>query len=134
MWPFSCNQKPSAVRPIRCGDVEVTWNSRFDLWEFSVGEIDYSFASPTFDPSVLPTLSVIEPWLTELDTEIDQEIAKHLDGWCDWKGEKDLVGIDVSKLVANNEVDVSYAHEDWADLGINIVIAAGIIVDSYAGD
>ena len=87
-----------------------------------------------FDVAVLPILPKIEEWLAGLESEIDSEIKKHLEGWCDWKGHKDLVNVDVSWLVTKNAVDLSYAHEDWADLGVNIVITDGKITNSYAGD
>ena len=91
--------------------------------------------NPVFDPSVLTKLPNVASWLEELDAQINKEIKKHLEGWCDdWHGQKELVGIDVSWLVTKNEVDVSYAHEDWADLGVNVVIRDGKITDSYAGD
>jgi hypothetical protein len=113
----------------------VTWNPTFHWWEFSDGDIDYSLTdNPVFDPSVLSMLPRAAKWLTDLDTEINEEIKKHLEGWCDWKGQKELVRIDVSWLVARNEVDVSFAHDDWADLGVNIVITDGRITNSYAGD
>ena len=73
-------------------------------------------------------------WLSDLDTQLDNEIKKHLEGWCDWTGEKQLVGIDVSWLIEKREVDVSYANDDWGDLGVNVVITDGKITDSYAGD
>lgn len=105
-------------------------------WEFTDGGIDYSLSdNPVFDPSVLAILPKIATWLKELDAQIDEEIKKHLEGWCDdWCGQKELVGIDVSWLVTKNEVDVSYAHESWADLGVNVIITDGKITDSYAGD
>lgn len=135
MWPFSRRKKSTPVPAIRCGDVDVTWNRDFLWWEFSSGDIDYSLTdNPVFDPSLLSELPKVAKWLVDLHAEIDNEIKKHLDGWCDWKGQKDLVGVDVSWLVTKNEVDVSYAHEDWADLGVNIVITDGRITSSYAGD
>lgn len=105
-------------------------------WEFTENGIDYTLSdNSVFDPSVLARLPEVSKWLEGLDTEINEEVKKHLVGWCDdWRGQKGLVGIDVSWLIAKNEVDVSYAHEDWADLGINVVITDGRITDSYAGD
>ena len=136
MWPFSRNKTSTPVPAIRCGDIDVTWNPISHWWEFSDGGIDYSLSDNSiFDPSVLTKLRKIAEWLEDLDSEIDEEIKQHLEGWCDnWRGQKELVGIDVSWLVAKNEVDVSYAHEDWADLGVNVVITDGRITNSYAGD
>ncbi|MDM4015908.1 hypothetical protein [Roseiconus lacunae] len=135
MWPFSINKKAKPVPAVRCGDIDVTWNSEFLWWEFSSGDIDYSLTdNPVFDTSLLPELPKVAKWLVDLRSEIDDEIEKHLEGWCDWNGKKDLMGIDVSWLVSKGEVDVSYAHEDWADLGVNIVITDGKITHSYAAD
>ena len=135
MWPFSRNRKPTPVPAMRCGDVDVIWNSDFQWWEFSSGDIDYLLAeNPVFDASLLPKLPTVSAWLVDLEFQIDDEIRKHLEGWCDWNGEKELVGIDVSWLVTKNEVDVSYAHEDWGDLGVNVVITDGKITRSCAGD
>lgn len=135
MWPFSRNKKPKPVPTIRCGDVVVTWNRDFLWWEFSRDSIDYSLTdNPVFDPSLLSELPKVSAWLVDLESEIDDEIKKHVEGWCDRKGQKDLVVIDVSWLISKNEVNVSFAHEKWADLGVNIVITNGRITNSYAGD
>lgn len=135
MWPFRRNNKSTPVPVVRCGSIDVAWDSTYHSWKFSDGEIDYSFSdNPVFDPSVLQHLPKVSQWLEELDCKIHEEVKKYLAGWCDWQGEKDLVDIDVSWLVARNEVDVSYAHEDWGDLGVNVVITDGRITDSYAGD
>ena len=135
MWPFSCNKRPTPVPAIRCGDIDVTWNPTFHGWEFSVGDIAYSqHQNPVFDQSVFAKLPEVRKWLEVLDSEINEEIKKHLAGWCDWKGQKELVGIDVSRLISRNEAEVSYAHEDWGDLGVDIVITNGRITSSDAGD
>ena len=136
VWPFSRKKKSTPVPAIRCNGIDVTWNPTVHWWEFTDGGIAYSQCdNPVFDPSVLTRLPDIVHWLEKLDVEINEEIKKYLEGWCDeWRKQKDLVGIDVSWLATKNEVDVSYAHEDWADLGINIIITDGRITDSYAGD
>jgi len=135
MWPFSRSKKSAPVPAIRCGNVDIVWNTTFQWWEFSDGPVDYSlYDNPVFDPSLLPKLPTVAKWLEDLDSEINAKIKEQLEEWCGWKGQKDLVGIDVSWLAAKNEVDVSYAHEDWGDLGINVIITAGKITGSYAGD
>jgi hypothetical protein len=135
VWPFSRNKKSAAVPAIRCGDIDVTWNRDFNWWEFSVGDKHYSLTDNTvFNPSVLSDLDTVDEWLLKLDNKIDSEIKTHVDGWCEWRGQKELVSIDVSWLIKKREVDVSYAHDDWADLGVNIVITNGTITNSYAGD
>lgn len=135
MWPFSRDKKPEPVPTVRCGDVEITWNLEFLWWEFSTGEIDYSLIdNPVFDSSLLSRLTDVAEWLAGLESEIDHEIQKHVDDLCDWQGQKDLIGVDVSWLVTKNEVDVSYGHQDWSDLGVNVVITDGKITNSYSGD
>jgi hypothetical protein len=135
VWPFSRNKKSIPVPAIRCGHIDITWNPIFHWWEFSDGDIEYSLSeNSVFDPSVLSKLPSVAKWLQDLDAEINDEIKKHIQGWCDWTGQKDLVGIDVSWLATKNEADVAYAHKEWADLGVNIVVTDGRITNSYAGD
>lgn len=136
MWPFSSNKKPTLGPAILIGEISVHWNKDFNGWEFSDGEYVYSLADqPMFDTAILEILAVAKEWLVELDSEIETEIEKHLQGWCEWTGEKHVVGIDVSRLMSHQEIDVSYAGgEEWGDLGINIVITGGRVTSSYAGD
>lgn len=137
MWPFSSKKKKKAtsIPTIRCGKISVRWNAQLHRWQFSDGEIDYSLAGPEFDVAVLNSLVLVRRWLTGLDKEIDAEIKKHLEGWCEWTGEKHVVTIEVLNLARKNEIDIAYAGGDnWGDLGVNIVISDGKIVNSYAGD
>jgi hypothetical protein len=135
MWPFS-KKKPNPIPTIRCGEVEVTWNTELNWWEFSKDGVDYWLVwNPVFDPRIFLRLEEINGWVTQLEPQINEEIKKHLKNWCDdWSGNKDRMDIDVSWLVERGEIEVSYAHEDWADLGIYIVIREGKIVDSSACD
>lgn len=135
MWPFARKKNTTPVPAVRCQGIDIAWNPRFHWWEFSVGAIDYSLSdNPIFDTSLLSDLPVVTEWLTQLDAQIDAELSKNLDGWCEWTGKKELVGIDVSRLVDTREIDVAYANDDWGDLGVNIVIREGRITGSYAGD
>jgi len=136
MWPFSSKKKKATPIPtIRCGNISVRWNAQLYWWQFSDGEIDYSLAGPEFDVAVLNSLVLVRRWLTGLDKEIDAEIKKHLEEWCEWTGEKHVVSIEVLNLARKNEIDIAYAGGDnWGDLGVNIVISDGKIINSYAGD
>ena len=50
------------------------------------------------------------------------------------KDDRAVVVIEVSRLADQNEIDISFGCEQWADYGLNIVITNGKITDSYAGD
>lgn len=130
MWPFSSKnkkkkkKKATPIPTIRCGNISVRWNAQLHWWQFSDGEIDYSLAgNPEFDVAILNSQVLVRRWLTDLDQEIDAEIKKHLEGWCEWTGEKHVVSVDVSNLVSKDEIDIAYAGGDnWGDLGVNIVM------------
>ena len=136
MWPFSSKKKPLRVPVILVDEISIVWNKEFDGWEFSDGEYDYLLAhNPQFDVTVLDYLDTAKRWLTDLEREIETEIKKNLEGWCEWNGEKHVVDIDLSQLMSDKQIDVSYADgEAWGDLGVNIVITNGKITHSYAGD
>lgn len=136
MWPFSSKKKPLPVPGILAGETSIRWNNQFHCWEFTDGEYDYLLAeNPEFDIAVLNKLGAVRRWLADLDHEIGAEIKKHLEGWCEWNGEKHVVEIDISRLVSDQEIDISYADGDqWGDLGITIVITDGRITSSSAGD
>jgi hypothetical protein len=136
MWPFTSKKKQSPVPAVRAGDISVRWSAEFEWWEFSDGEFNYSLIdNPEFDVAILNKLGMVKHWLVDLNHEIDAEIKKNLEGWCEWAGEKHVVGIDVSGLISKQEIDVAYADgADWGDLGVNIVITEGKVTDSYAGD
>src|ERR1041385_6573415 len=111
MWPFSSKKKPP-IPAIRVGGISVRWNTQFKWWEFNGGEFYYSFCNPEFDVAVLNSLGVVKRWLVDLDHEINAEIKKHLGEAVKWSGEKQLVAIDVTKLISKHEIDVAYADGD----------------------
>ena len=136
MWPFSRKVSDKPTPTIKVGETLIKWRKRLDWWELVIDGTSYSLTdNPVFDTQIIDELPRIRQWINDLDAEIDREIAKQLDGWCEWDGKKEIVSIDVSSLLESNKVDVSYAGNDnWGDLGVNIVIAAGKIDDVYSGD
>jgi hypothetical protein len=133
MWPFTKQKR--LQQSVKVGDILVKRDNSFSIWEFDVDEIGYTYDKNSFDTQVLSELPKVTKWIKNLDSQIEQEIIKHLDGWCDYNGLKEIITIEVSELLTENEVDISYSgSEDWADLGINIVIKNGKIHNSYAGD
>lgn len=136
MWPFSGKQKSPRVPAIRVGPISARWNLEFGWWEFRDGDFAYLLAdNPEFDVALVDQLGKVKRWLSELDQAINAEIKLHLDGRCEWSGNKEVVSIDVSALMSKQEIDVAYVDGDrWGDLGINVVIVAGKVANSYAGD
>ena len=136
MWPFSRKVSDKPTPTIKVGETLIKWRKGLDWWELVIDGTSYSLTdNPVFDTQIIDELPRIRQWIKDLDAEIDKEISKQLDGWCEWDGKKEIVSIDVSCLLEENTVDVSYAGNDnWGDLGVNIVIAAGKIADVYSGD
>lgn len=135
MWPFTHKKRTVLVPAIRCNGVVVLWNTAFEHWEFSIDGVNYTRRdNPVFDTEIMSQLHLPMKWIAELDARLEAEIKEHLEGWCDWTGKKELLSIDVSWLIAKREIDVEYFHDDWGDLGINIVITNGKFTSSYAGD
>tara|TARA_R110002020_G_scaffold95038_2_gene228232 strand:- start:20 stop:430 length:411 start_codon:yes stop_codon:yes gene_type:complete len=136
MWPFNRSQANLPVPRIQIGDVQVVWQDVLNgHWEFSTGEILYTlYDNPIFDVSLINELPIVSQWIDDLRSQIEEEIKKQLEVWAEWTGDYDLVVVDVSHLIEKREVELSYAHESWADLGINIIVAEGKILSSEAGD
>ena len=135
MWPFKTRRGITRIPSIRCNGLEVHWNVAAGWWEFRYDGTYYSMAeNSTFDTSLPSKLDLVQPWLSSLELEIDNEIRTHLEGSNSGIAEKQIVGIDVSWLVDKGEIDVAFASDLWDGLGVNIVITDGRVTDSYAGD
>ena len=136
MWPFSKKTSDKPSPSLKVGETLITWDIRFDWWEFEIDGVSYlQSENPVFDPQIIKELPKVRQWINDLDAEFDREIAKQLDGWCEWDGKKDLGSIEVSCLLEKNQVDVAFSgSDDWGDLGVNIIITAGKIEDVYSGD
>lgn len=135
MWPFSRNKQPARVPAIRIGAVSVRWNCEFEWWEFSDEQFSYSLCDNSeFNVALLNELGQAKQWLIELDEQISAVIKTHLWEGSEWNGVKNVVGIDVSSLLSKREIDIAYADDSWGDLGVNVIITAGKITGSYAGD
>ncbi len=136
MWPFSIKTSDKPSPALKVGETLISWDIRFDWWEFEIDGVSYlQSENPVFDPQIIKELPKVRQWINDLDAEIDREIAKQLDGWCEWDGKKDLGSIEVSCLLEKDQVDVAFSgSDDWGDLGVNIIITAGKIEDVYSGD
>ncbi|TWT63579.1 hypothetical protein [Rubinisphaera italica] len=136
MWPFNRSQSNKPVPKIQINDVQVVWQDVLNgHWELSYGEILYTlYDNPIFDVSLINELPIVSQWIADLRPQIEEEIKKQLEGWAEWTGDYDLVVVDVSNLIEKREVELSYAHENWADLGINLIVAEGKILSSETGD
>ena len=135
MWPFTPRTNNRPQPSIRFDGLIANWNAEFNQWEFSHDGVDYSLAdNPVFDSAIPSRLVKIAEWLHKLDSDIDEILKQHLEHWATWNRKKEIVTIDVSHLVDRDEVDVAFASDEWADLGINVIIQSGKIIGSYAGD
>ena len=137
MWPFS-KHKQTSDKPtptIKVGETLIKWDKLVDWWEFEIDDAHYSqMDNQVFDPQIINELPKVRQWINNLDAEIDKEIAKQLDRWCEWDGTKYLFSIDVSWLLEKDQVDVSYGGNNWGDLMVNIVITGGTIDHVYSAD
>ncbi len=136
MWPLSRKASDKPTPTIKVGETLIKWRKGLDWWELVIDGTSYSLTdNPVFDTQIIDELPRIRQWINDLDAEIDKEIAEQLDGWCEWDGKKEVVSIDVSSLLEENRIDVSYAGNDnWGDLGVNIVIVGGKVDHVYSGD
>ena len=136
MWPFSKKARDKPTPTIKVGETLIKWDNDFHWWEFAIDGEFYSLSdNPVFDSKIIDNLPKVHQWINDLETDIDKEVSKQLEGWCEWGGKKHVISIDVSWLIEKDQVDVSYAGDDsWGDFGINVVITGGEIDHVYAGD
>ena len=115
----------------------IYYNAEFSIWEFSTPDIEFdcTFDNPEFDLAVVDEVDKISYIIKDLEPEIKLKISKHLENWCEDLENAHILSVDVTKLVTDKVIDISYAGGDeWGDLGINIVIENGKIVETYSGD
>jgi hypothetical protein len=87
------------------------------------------------DTAVVPKGVAARGWLDEEFESIKVEVRKNLEGWCDWDGDPELIGIEVSDLIESGQIDASFVGDDsWGDLGVNVLLKNGKVTGSYAGD
>ena len=83
--------------------------------------------------ALLSHLDVIPRWLEDLGPAIDAKVDEML-GRPGEAANKELVTIDVSRLADERQIEVSYAHDGWGDMGIAISITDGRVTGAEAGD
>jgi len=133
MWPFQKNKNKSRSAIASVGDIIASWGQ--DGWSFSDGQYDYTmYENDVFDCSIVAMLPNIEGWLINLKNEIDTIIDEHVGDWDLETDDRAVVSIDVSRLSQENQIDVAYGCEQWADYGVNVVVTNGAITESYGGD
>lgn len=133
MWPFKIRGVDKRTPIVSLGEIVATWDE--DGWSFSDGRHDFTmYENDTFDSSIVDKLPNAKKWILNLQTEIDAIINEHVGDWGLGKDNRDIVAIDVSRLADENQIDVAYGCDQWADYGVNVVITNGKITESYGGD
>ena len=136
VWPFNRNAAVEKTIPsVTIGNVSVFWRDGF--WSFvdTNGEYDFTlYENAEFHDSILEKIPAAKAWINDLKPEINKIIDEHVGDWGLERDDRSVVGIDVSNLAEENQIDVAFGCEQWADYGVNIVITNGKITESYGGD
>lgn len=133
MWPFNRKNSEKKIASVSIGEIVATWSR--DGWTFSDGEYDFTmYENDNFDQLIVDKLPNARKWVAELQNEINSIIDKHVGDWGLEADDRTVVAIDVSRLADENQIDVAYGCDQWADYGFNIVITDGKITESYGGD
>lgn len=136
MWPFTTSEKVTLVFPIVLHEgIRIAYDPKEKYWEYIFHDINFVYHGNEFDLRIMQLNQQILDTIKGLKTEIYQTIKTHLEGWVQWDGEPHIVCITVENCLQDGKIDISYCgDESWGDLGVNIVIREGKIVDSYSGD
>ena len=133
MWPFKKSDTKKRIATTTINGITAIWTE--DGWSFSDGEYDYTMHEiDCFDSTLTDKLATVRKWIEELSEQIDSIIDEHVSDWKLDHDDRAVVLIDASHLAQNNQVDVSFGCEQWADYGVNIVITGGEITEIYGGD
>jgi hypothetical protein len=134
MWPFS--KKPIREHPQVALDGTRAWyDHQRNEWSFSIDGIDYSVRGPKLDVALFHAVRRIPEEIAAIKPQIMATIREYVTEWCHSVESAHIVCIDVTSLLSNNMYDITYAgDDDWADLGVNIIVTDGKITQSYAGD
>ena len=133
MWPFTKRNADSKTASVSIGQIVATLGR--DGWSFSDGVHDYTmYENDNFDQLIVDKLPNVREWIANLEDEINAIINEHVGDWGLESDDRDVVSIDVSRFADENQIDVAYGCDQWADYGVNIVITDGKITESYGGD
>jgi hypothetical protein len=137
MWPFKKKRLVKTIRPTVIDEgIVATFDSQWSVWSFSIGDDEFDVRNEVLDTALFKHVIDVPRWLKDNEAQIDAEISKHLEGRVKWDGSKSICnGIDVSKLLLKQEIEVSYSGGgSWGDIGITILLRSGKVISSEAGD
>ena len=137
MWPFF-NKSETAKRwpSVSIGDISATWCANYG-WTFvdPILQVDCNtYDNDEFHESIVTMLPIAREWISQLASDMLNRVNQYADEAALPTNAHDMQGIDLSKLCTENQIDISYTSDEWADFAINVVITGGEITDVYGGD
>ena len=137
MWPFSNKtQIPRRWPTVSVGNITATWSNDCG-WSFvdPVLEVDCTtHNNDEFHESLVANLPIVREWISHLSSDILDRVNTYAEASTLPLGVHDIQEIDLSSLTSDNQIDICYSAEEWADFAINVIIKDGQIADVYGGD
>ena len=117
------------------GGVTARYRPEFSHWVVTRDGLEFWFSGPSFPVAAFDWTREAGATVRALGDELRREVDTHFEELeCDRTTAK-IIGIDLTEYPASRTLDVAFGGDaTWGDIGINVIVTDGAIVDSYAGD
>jgi hypothetical protein len=133
MWPFG--KKTSLPEPVSRGEMTAQYDIRRKGWVIPWDGIEFYLPGLSFNESAFEWAKEAAPVIRALDDKIRIRVTKCLEHWpCD-KTKTHISCVYLDAYQESKSLDLDFlGDESWGDLGVNVIIKDGKIVDAYGSD
>ena len=131
MWPFQKKAPPDVTR----GGRTARYDPQLEYWAFECDGIEFHVKGIPFNEAAFDWARRAVEVIRSLDEDIRSRVDECLRDWpCD-KSKKEILGVELDEYPESKTILVAFTGDDsWGDLGVDVTITDGKIVDVSGGD
>jgi hypothetical protein len=135
MWPFGKTKASLAPDDVSRGELTARYDRQLRRWSFKVDGIEFNLVGIPFNEAAFDWARECSGVMRASHVEIRARVMEFLEDWpCD-KTKAEVLCVDLNKFGESRTMEVAFVGDDsWGDLGVNLIITDGKIVDVYGGD
>jgi len=135
MWPFTKPATSSPPADVSRDGLTACYDSKLQCWVFQCEGIQFWLSGIPFNEEAFAWAREALPVILKLEAPIRAKISACLEGWeCDLRS-AELLRVDLDDYAESKTMDLEYTGDDsWGDLGVNVIVTDGKIVDVLGGD
>ena len=135
MWPFGKKEASPPPDDVSQGGMTARYDAELKHWVFQCDGIEFNLSTVPFKEMAFDWAKEAAAIIRTLNSQMRDRVMRCLQDWpCD-KTKAQILYVNLDEYGESKSMDVAFVGDDsWGDVGVNVIIADGKIVDAYGGD